>query len=285
MVVLQLSMQVSFGREVLSIILKIVAVIFTFVFILGVSDAWYSQSAISDGMCNVAVMPIEGVIMPFAGYDDYPLVTTPGSVRSFLTDATEDEFIKAVLFEINSPGGTPVASEQISEMIQELSLPNVSLIGDMGASGGYLIAAAADTVIASPMSDVGSIGVTMSYVENSKQNEEEGLTFVELSSGKFKDSGNPNKPLSEEERTLFESDLELIHDQFVSEVALLRKMTIEEVDALADGSAMPGVRALEAGLVDALGGRALAKRHLADTLGIDESELKFCEYTAPALFF
>jgi protease-4 len=202
-----------------------------------------------------------------------------------LTDAKEDEFVKAVLFEINSPGGTPVASAQISEMIQELTMPNVSLIGDMGASGGYLIAAAADTVIASPMSDVGSIGVTMSYVENSKQNEEEGLTFVELSSGKFKDSGNPNKPLSDEERALFESDLDLIHKQFVSEVALLRNLPVEKIEALADGAAMPGLRALEAGLVDALGGRALAKRHLADTLGLSEEEVVFCEYTPPVLLF
>lgn len=278
-------MQVSLGREVLSIVLKVLAVIFTFIFILGISDAWYNQSTISDGMCNVAVLPIEGVILPFVGYDDYALVTTPGQVRSFLTDVKEDEFVKAVLFEINSPGGTPVASEQISEMIQELTIPNVSMIGDLGASGGYLIAAAADTVIASPMSDVGSIGVTMSYVENSKQNEEEGLTFVELSSGKFKDAGNPNKPLSEEERTLFESDLDLIHKQFVSEVALLRNLPVEKIEALADGAAMPGVRALEAGLVDALGGRALVRRDLADKLGLTEEEVVFCEYTPPVLLF
>lgn len=278
-------MQVSLGREVLSIVLKVLAVIFTFIFILGISDAWYNQSTISDGMCNVAVLPIEGVILPFVGYDDYALVTTPGQVRSFLTDVKEDEFVKAVLFEINSPGGTPVASEQISEMIQELTIPNVSMIGDLGASGGYLIAAAADTVIASPMSDVGSIGVTMSYVENSKQNEEEGLTFVELSSGKFKDAGNPNKPLSEEERTLFESDLDLIHKQFVSEVALLRNLPVEKIEALADGAAMPGVRALETGLVDALGGRALVRRDLADKLGLTEEEVVFCEYTPPVLLF
>lgn len=278
-------MQVSFGREILSIILKVLAVVFTFIFILGISDAWYNQNTISDGMCNVAVLPIEGVILPFAGYDDYSLVTTPGMVRSFIDDMNEDEFVQAVVFEINSPGGTPVASEQISEMIQDLTIPNVSLIGDLGASGGYMIAAAADTVIASPMSDVGSIGVTMSYVENSKQNEEEGLTFVELSSGKFKDAGNPNKPLSEEERALFESDLDLVHKQFVSKVALMRNLPVEKIEALADGSTMPGVRALEAGLVDALGGRALAKRHLADKLGLTEDEIVFCEYTPPTILF
>jgi protease-4 len=278
-------MQVSLGREILSIVLKVLAVVFTFIFILGISDAWYNQNAISDGMCNVAVLPIEGVILPFAGYDDYSLVTTPGMVRSFIDDMNDDEFVQAVVFEINSPGGTPVASEQISEMIQDLTIPNISLIGDLGASGGYMIAAAADTVLASPMSDVGSIGVTMSYVENSKQNEEEGLTFVELSSGKFKDAGNPNKPLSDEERALFESDLDLVHKQFVSKVALMRNLPVEKVEALADGSTMPGVRALEAGLVDALGGRALAKRHLADKLGLTEDEIVFCEYTPPTILF
>ncbi len=277
-------MQTSFRRELASVILKMVAVVVTFAFILALSDSWYNSSAISDGTCNIAVMPIEGAILPFTSYEDFSLVTTPSSVRDFITSATEDTFIKGILFEINSPGGTPVAAEQISDMITRIAIPNVGLIADVGASAAYLIAASTDHVIASPMSDVGSIGVTMSYVENSKQNEEEGLTFVELASGKFKDSGNPNKPLTEDERKLFEADLKIIHDAFVSKVALLRGKTTEEIQALADGSAMPGLRALEAGLIDELGGRTQSKTFLANALGLSEDEIVFCEYEAPNLF-
>ncbi len=278
-------MQISFRRELATILIKVVAVVLTFTFILALSDAWYNNVSISDGSCNIAVFPIEGAIFPFSAYEDYSLITTPASVRSFLSSVAEDQFIKGVLFEINSPGGTPVAAEQISQMIQEIDIPNISLIADMGASGAYLIAASTDKVFASSMSDVGSIGVTMSYVENSKQNEEDGLTFVELSTGKFKDSGNPNKPLSDEERQLFESDLKIVHNEFVSQVAKLRNKSIAEIEVLADGSTMPGARALEAGLIDALGGRSLAKEEFALKLGLQASEVKFCEYESPMTIF
>ena len=236
------------------------------------------MDTISDGICNVAVLPIEGVILPFDSYTDYSLVTTPRTVRDFIERAEKDTSIKGLLIEVNSPGGTPVASEQISKMIQGTSLSTISLIGDVGASGGYLVAAGADKVLASAMSDVGSIGVTMSYTENSKKNEEEGVTFVELSSGKFKDAGSPEKPLTDEERALFEADLQIVHDEFVKQIADLRGRSVEEIQALADGSSMPGVRALEAGLIDVIGAREEARDEFAHMLQLDKSEVKFCEY-------
>ena len=278
-------MEKTFGREVAGVFLRVFAVILTFIFILGITDAWYQMDTVSDGSCNVAVLPIEGAIMPFTGYDDFSLVTTPSVVRDFIDRSENDPFIKGVLLEINSPGGTPVASEQISQMIKNSSLPSISLIGDIGASGGYLVAAGADKIIASAMSDVGSIGVTMSYTENSKKNEEEGVTFVELSSGKFKDSGNPEKPLTEEERNLFKGDLEIIHKEFVRQVAELRGKSVEEIQSLADGSAMPGTRALEKGLIDMIGNRQTAKQEFAKTLGLNEDEIVFCEYSAGLLPF
>jgi protease IV len=275
----------TFGREVASVLLRAGVVIFSIIFIFGFVTTWYESPTISDGVCNIAVLPIEGVILPFTGYDDYPLVTTPGTVRDFVSGAEADTAIQGILVEINSPGGTPVASEQISSYISESSLPSVSLIGDVGASGGYLVAVSADTVIASAMSDVGSIGVTMSYLESSKKNEEDGLTFVELSSGKFKDAGNPDKPLTEEERALFQEDIDLIHDEFVKQIAAYRGREVWEIEALADGAAMPGLRALEKGLVDQIGGRKEAKEYFSATLGIDIDSVVFCEYTPPPLFY
>lgn len=285
MIVYSVHMHTSFRRELASVLLKAVAVVLTFAFILALIDAWYNTTAISDGSCNIAVLPVEGAILPFASYGEFSLITTPTLVRNFLADVAEDPFIDGILFEINSPGGTPVAAEQISEMITDLTIPNISLIGDMGASGAYLVAASADKILASAMSDVGSIGVTMSYVENSKQNEEEGLTFVELASGKFKDAGNPNKALTEEERARFQKDIEVVHNEFVSQVALLRGKSIDEIKALADGSAMPGARALEVGLIDGIGGRREARAEFAKLLNTNEEEIIFCEYAAPMVFF
>lgn len=278
-------MEKTFGREVAGVILRMVAVIISALFILAIIDAWYNYKLVSDGTCNIAVFPVEGAIMPFTGFEDFPLVTTPKTVREFVTQSENDPNIKGLLLEINSPGGTPVASEQISDIVRSTKLPTVSLIGDMGASGAYLVAASARKVIASPMSDVGSIGVTMSYTENSKKNEKEGITFVPLSTGKFKDAGSPDKPLTEEERKLFEADLELVHKEFVKKVADMRGKSVEEIEALADGASMPGVRALEKGLVDKLGNRQTAKKEFAENLGIGEDQVVFCEYVGNLLPF
>ncbi len=276
----------SFGREVAGVLLRAVVVVLTIVIVIvSISYLYDAETSISDGTCNIAVLPVEGVILPYYGLLDYPMIVTPEMVESFLETVENDENIDAVLAEINSPGGTPVASERIAKRFRDSPLPVVGMIGDIGASGGYMIAAATDYLIASPMSDVGSIGVTMSYVENSKQNEEEGLTFVNLSTGEFKNAGNPNKPLSEAERALFEENLEVIHDEFVSLVADYRDMEISVVETLANGSSMPGAKAVEAGLVDSLGGRVEAAVILADILETDISNIRFCEYEASILPF
>jgi protease-4 len=176
-----------------------------------------------------------------------------------------------------------VASEDIATQIAALEMPNIALVGDVAASGGYMIASAADTIVASPMSDVGSIGVTMSYTEESEKNDEEGITYVPLNSGKFKDTGSPNKPLSEEERTLLEGQLQEVHNYFVDLVSKYRNINRDDVAALADGSTLTGTKAQEKKLVDILGGREAAKEAFAVKLGKDKSEISFCEYTAPLI--
>jgi len=227
-------------------------------------------------------MPIEGIIMPFGyGYQYPEFATTPNDVRDFITLATDDPTIEGILFEVNSPGGTPVASESIANQISALELPNVALIGDLGTSGGYMAASAADYIIASPMSDVGSIGVTMSYLEESEKNKEEGLTYVELVAGKFKNAGDPNKPLSEEERTYFENQLNAIKDVFVGMVAMHRNLPVEEVSAIADGSTLIGQAAVDKKLVDQIGNHETVKAYFAQQLGKDAADISFCEYVPP----
>jgi protease-4 len=280
-------MQRSLGREVGIIVFKAVIVIVTIILILVSINYIYEAETgmVGDGTCNVAVLPLEGVILPFYGLIDAPMVVTPAMVESFLDTVEEQGDIKAVLIEVNSPGGTPVAAQRIAERIKDSTLPTVGLIGDMGASGGYMVAMATDHLIASPMSSVGSIGVTMSYLEQSKYNEDEGYEFVELNTGKFKDSGSPDKPLTEEERALFQRDLDILHGEFVNMVAQYRDISVDEVKVLADGSTMTGGRALEAGLVDAVGGRGEAKEALAKILDLDSQEVILCEYESPLIPF
>ena len=275
---------ISFGRELASVLLKVFGVILT-LFLLGVIILFFSfgYTAVSDGECNIAVMPIEGVIMPWGTGALYPeFAVTPKDVRDFLSMVAEDDlFIEGVLFEVNSPGGTPVAAEDIAKQISALELPNVALIGDIGASGGYMIASAADRIYASTMSDVGSIGVTMSYVEESEKNKKEGLTYVPLTTGQFKDAGDPNKPLSAEDRTYFQGQLDTIKNEFVKLVSRNRNLSEEEVNKLADGSTVIGQKAVDAKLIDEIGNRDSVKAYFAEKLSKDVSDIKFCEYVAP----
>lgn len=279
-------MQRTFGHDVALVIVKAIVVIFSIIALIALSIALIEvETGISDGTCNVAVLPVEGEIWPFYGMSYTPLIVTPEMVETSMDTIEEDDTIEAVLVEINSPGGLPVASERIAQRLSNSPLPTVGLIGDIGASGGYMVAAATDHLIASPMSIVGSIGVTMSYVENSEQNEEDGLTYVELNTGKFKDSGSPDKPLSEEERELFQRDLDDLYETFIKMVSEYRDIPLDKVRELADGSTVNGTRAKDLGLVDTVGGRAEAKFALAKILNKEPDDIIFCEYSSPLLPF
>jgi protease IV len=275
---------ISFGRELASVLLKVFGVMLTLV-LLGAVIVFFSfgYTSVSDGSCNIAVMPIEGIIMPWGNGIEYPeFAVTPNDVRDFLSLVSDDElFIEGVLFEINSPGGTPVASEDIAKQIKALELPSAALIGDMGASGGYMVASAADRIFASGMSDIGSIGVTMSYVEESLKNKEEGLTYVPLTTGKFKDAGDPNKAISDEERAYFQGQLDTVNAEFINLVATNRGLGVDAVKALADGSTLIGQKAVDAKLIDQIGDRDAVRDYFADKLGKDPSDISFCEYTDP----
>lgn len=240
---------------------------------------------VSDGVCNIAVAPVVGEIVSYAGANkdgftvesDLPPSTNPDDFSFFLRQAEADPNVLGILVRIDSSGGSPVGGEVMANALKRSILPSVALLGDVAASSGYLIASGADTIVASPFSDVGSIGLTMSYLENSQQNETEGLSFVSLSSAEFKDYGSPDKPLTLGERALLERDLGIYHQYFVKLVSENRGLSVETVGALADGSSMPGSLALENGLVDTLGDQETAREWFAQELGLSPEEVVFCE--------
>ncbi|OGG58922.1 hypothetical protein A3C89_03485 [Candidatus Kaiserbacteria bacterium RIFCSPHIGHO2_02_FULL_50_50] len=246
------------------------------------NDEWngyYAEAPlVSDGSCNIAVIPVMGEIG--IGYTPEETVGEFVGADSVVADialAASDPAIAGILLQIDSPGGTPVAAEIIASAIKNSELPTIALIREIGTSAGYLVASAADMILASPFSDVGSIGVTMSYLENVAQNEQDGLRYVPLTSAIYKDYGSPNKPLTTDERALLERDLKIYHDHFVALVAENRELSITEVAALADGSSMPGSLALEHKLIDRLGDKQTAQEIFAKHLEIPEDEVVFCE--------
>jgi protease-4 len=275
-----------------TIVLWALGVIVVFAVGLQIYGSWYDEWSgynasitISDGSCNIAVIPITGDIIPYAGankdgttYDtDLPPTINPDDTLATLRLAESEPNILGVLARIDSGGGSPVASEVLANGFKNSSLPVVALIREIGASGAYMLATGAGTIIASPFSDVGSIGVTLSYLENTAKNTQEGLQYISLASAKFKDYGNPDKPLTSAERDLIERDLKIYHEQFVKEVAENRNLPIEQIAELADGSSMPGSLALENNLIDALGDQETARAWFAEQLEISPEEVIFCE--------
>jgi protease-4 len=109
----------------------------------------------------------------------------------------------------------------------------------------------------------------MSYLDNSNKNLKEGLTYNQLSTGKFKDSGDPDKVLTLEEKKLFERDLNIVFNNFIEAVADNRKLSIPKVKQMADGSTMLGEAALKNGLIDRIGDIYTIKDYLKEKIGED----------------
>lgn len=226
--------------------------------------------------CNVLGIELHGEIVTYVAPSSFDEEnnSTEDQVASeniiiAIEQAEENERIKAILLEVDSYGGSPVAAQEIANAMKNASKPTLALIRSAGISAAYWSATGADTIIASAISDVGGIGVTNSYVDNSKKNIKDGLTYNSLSTGKFKDYGDPDKPLTEAERQLIMRDLNIIHDNFINIVATNRNLDANKVRALADGSSMLGEAALKNGLIDRVGGIAEVKDYLKEKVGED----------------
>src|SRR3989344_139732 len=109
-----------------------------------------------------------------------PRTATTENILDNIKKARSDSSVKAIIFEINSPGGTVVASKEIADAVKNLKKPNIALIREVGASGAYWVASASDKIVASPMSITGSIGVISSYSEFSKLFDKYGVTYQQL---------------------------------------------------------------------------------------------------------
>lgn len=237
-------------------------------------DTTSSESDESDtSSCNVLGINLHGDLytyIPESNDDDMLSekdVVSSEDIMSSLLAADSDESIKAVILEVDSSGGYPVAGEEIANTIKAISKPVIAVIRQSGTSAAYWSIITADKIFASKNSDVGSIGVTISYLENVAKNEKDGLKYVQLSAGKYKDAGSPDKPLTEEEKALIVRDLKIVHENFIQDIADSRNIPIEKVRSIADGSSVLGLKAKELGLIDEIGGYLDAKKYVEEKIG------------------
>jgi protease-4 len=223
--------------------------------------------------CSVLGINLHGSIITYVpehaegdSFFDYDVTSSDDVIWSIKT-ANEDPSIKAILVEVDSGGGSPVAGEEISNAIKASKKPVVAVIRDTGVSSAYWSISSADKIFASANSDIGSIGVTMSYLSNSEKNKKEGLLYEEISSGKYKDSGSPDKTLTNDEKKLFMRDVNIIYNNFVKAVSENRLLTIDKVKGFADGSSVLGEKAKELGMIDEIGGMPEALGYIERLVG------------------
>jgi protease-4 len=167
-----------------------------------------------------------------------------------------------VVLRVDSPGGAVAPSQEMYDAVWRLRgrKPVVASLGNVAASGGYYVASAADVVVADPGTLTGSIGALMEVHNVASLAEKLGVSETIVKSGRFKDVGQPLRPMTDEERALLQRMVDDVLAQFVDAVARGRGMEAGRVRALADGRLYSGAQAREAGLVDELGGLADATR-------------------------
>jgi len=236
------------------------------------------SSPILDG--NVAKISISGPIMVEAG-GMFSKPARVDDIKKLIVKANKSD-VKAIIFVINSPGGSAVASDEVASLIKNVNKTTVAVIREVGASGAYWIASATDHIVANRMSITGSIGVRGTYLEFAGLLEDFNITYRGLKAGQHKDIGSPYKKLSRQEEAMIQDVLDEMHTVFIDSVAENRGMTSGEVRKVATGMFYTGSRAKELGLVDELGGEEEAKRYIEDKYNITAS---ISEYKKPKSFF
>ncbi len=203
---------------------------------------------------------IIAVYYAFGGIDD---TTSPEEginsekVIKDLRKLREDETVKAVVFRVNSPGGSAYGSEQIWREVVLLKekKPVIVSMGDYAASGGYYISCAADYIVADPTTLTGSIGIFGMFPNMEELlTDKLGLDFDMVKTNKFADMGTLARPFNSDERAAMQNYINNGYKLFVKRCADGRGMSVEAIEKIAEGRVWTGATAKELGLVDELGG-------------------------------
>jgi len=216
---------------------------------------------------SIVVIHLDGVIAGTGSRVDGYI--TPEAMFDQLDRAAADSNVKAILVRVDSPGGTVAASQEIATEIARVDKPVVVSVGDVDASGAYMISSQADLIVASPTSTVGSIGVIAEIPNLAGLLEKVGVEFTVLTAGEFKDAGSPWRSITETETALIQEEIDFAYEEFIRIVAEGRELPESRVREMATGWAWSGAEAMEMGLVDELGTYNDALDHAADLGGID----------------
>ena len=237
----------------------------------------------SFGGC-VGVIEINGPIVssdiPASLFSDE--VKGSETLSNEISDADRRSEVKSVLVLIDSPGGSVVASREVYDAVHNLSKPTVSYINELGASGGYYVAAGTGYIIANPDAIVGSIGARATFEDFSGLFAKVGYNETEIKSGAMKDIGSQSRPMTPDEQAVIQGIVNESFQEFKDAVVLSRggKLNGPLFQQALDARIMTGRQALKVGLVDAVGNKKAALAKAAELGGLNTEDPPTCELSS-----
>lgn len=217
---------------------------------------------------NISLIELEGTIAGSSSLMGDGIIS-PQEVDSLLNEAKKDSS-SALIISINSPGGSVEPTQEIYNSIERFKEKSGKKVyvwmKEVAASGGYYLSCGADKIVAMPTTLTGSIGVIMNLVNSEELLKKIGVSLYTIKSGKYKDMGSISRPLTNEERAIFQNIIDESYNQFLKVVSEGRNIPLDQLKNLAQGQVFTGIKAKEVGLIDEIG-------DLEDTIALVKKDL------------
>ena len=241
------------------------------------SDASFVSSLAKSGKPGIAWIKVRGVISQDDNNGPFSRPQGASAIAKRIRQVAEDKNVKAIVLDINSPGGTVASVQNIyGELLKakEQGKKIVALMRDVAASGGFYIAMAADKIVAEPGTITGSVGVIMQAGNVEGLFEKIGVKITPITSGKYKDIGSAYRPMTDAEKAILQDMVNDTYAQFFAAVKAGRPgIKPEDLMEYTDGRVFTGQRAYNLGFIDKLGGEEEARQLAGELAGIKDPKV------------
>lgn len=223
------------------------------------------------GRGAIALIPVKGTLTTEGGY--FGLMASSQGILEAIEEVERRKRLKAAIFEINSPGGTPFAAKEVATRITAMEKPAIAWVREYATSGAYWIASACDEIVADELSTVGSVGVISIRPDINELLKKFGVDIETLKTGRYKGLGLPYEKPTAEEREVRTSELEEIKGRFLEAIKANRHLDEATLQELASAKIYLGLEAKQLGLIDHLGGKDLAIDRAKALAGLTREKL------------
>ncbi len=226
---------------------------------------------------GLAWIKVRGAIAENSDSSPFSMPNSASYISKRIREAAKAENVKAIVLDINSPGGTVASVQDIHAEIlaaKEKGKKVVALFRDVAASGAFYIAMAADQIVAEPGTITGSVGVIMQAGNVVGLFNKLGISVTPITSGKYKDIGSAYRPMTDAEKAILQDMVDDTYEQFLAAVKAGRpNVKPEDMAAYTDGRIFTGQRAFQLGFIDKLGGEETARLLAGELAGLEDPKI------------